>query len=96
MKNFQDAPNTIFKYKNPSTDTNLIFTNIIVTKINLQPAHIRVYINTAATCYFHSHQSCQTGNTWRNQRWKKVVVAAAPPVLIFHNCDNFWFLLAVF
>ena len=30
------------------------------------------------------------------QRWKKVAAAAAPHVLIFHSCANFWFWSHVF
>ena len=30
------------------------------------------------------------------QRWKKIVAAVPPPLLIFHSCASFWFLHVIF
>ena len=76
-----------YKYGNPPKSN--------CSKTYLQPAQSQVYKNTAATDHFHSHQNCQTGNTWRNrecgQRILGVInfgVSQTPPPYVI-NCNHF-------
>ena len=68
------------------TNTNTATpTNPIVTKTNLRPAYSWVYKISAATGYLQSHQSCQTGNTWKNSN---LGVKRLKNVLLLSCCSS--------